>query len=377
MITPYMAYDSANRCSCVPPEYYEITLGNTSAVHLGSLAPEVFNKCTRSHGSRAVVNAPLDKRWFALDLISTAGIDTFAFSIDEHPMWVYAVDGHYIEPLKVDALTIANGDRYSIFIRLDKPKSNYGMRVASIAATQIIGTTAILSYGGHYTADRLKNSTEIVSSTPYIDLRGALVSQNYTIFNESMQKSFPPQFPQPPPKVDQTVIFDMGTSGTTYTWALNSSHPFPLDSGDASTPMLYKPPMFSKDSLTMMTKNNTWVDMIFITHQLFAPPHTIHKHSNKAFVLGSGDGFFNWTTVADAVAAIPQSFNLVTPPYRDGFVVPASKQKPTWLAVRYHVVNPGAFMLHCHIQNHMSGGMAMTILDGVDEWPEVPENSRN
>ncbi|KAH5293476.1 hypothetical protein HBI12_229350 [Parastagonospora nodorum] len=346
---------------CVPPEYYQITLGNDSAVNLGSIAPEVFDVCTPSHGSRAVVTAPLEKNWFALDLISTAGIDTFAFSIDEHPMWVYAVDGHYIEPMKVDALTIANGDRYSVFIRLDKERGNYGMRVASIAATQIIGTTAVLSYNGEYYHDRFKNSTEVVTSMPYIDLRGALVSQDFTMFNESLQRSFPPQFPQPPPKVDQTVIFNMGTSGKTYTWALNSTHPFPLDSGEAASPMLYDPPTLSNSSLTVTTKNNTWVDLIFITHQLFAPPHTMHKHSNKAFVLGYGDGVFNWTTVTDAAAAMPQNFNLVTPPYRDG----------------YHVVNPGAFMLHCHIQNHMSGGMAMTILDGIDEWPEVPENCRN
>lgn len=338
----------------------------------------MFDGCKPSHGSRAVITAPLDKKWMALDLISTAGIDTFAFSIDDHPMWVYAVDGHYIEPLKVDALTIANGDRYSVFVRLDKPKSNYGLRVASIAATQIIGTTAVLSYGGQYYPDRFKNSTEIVSSKPYIDLRGALLSSENTMFNESLQKSFPPQFPQPPPKVDKTFVMNIGTRGTTYTWALNSTRPFPIESSDAVQPMLYRRPQLnSNDSLVMATRNNTWVDMIFITHQLHAPPHTIHKHSNKAFVLGYGKGVFNWTTVEQAAAAMPQRFNLVTPPYRDGFVVPASGQEPTWLAVRYHVVNPGAFMLHCHIQNHLSGGMAMTILDGVDEWPEVPENSRN
>jgi FtsP/CotA-like multicopper oxidase with cupredoxin domain len=363
---------------CVPPEYYQITLGNTSAVNFSAIPPGVFEGCKPSHGSRAVITAPLDKKWMALDLISTAGIDTFAFSIDEHPMWVYAVDGHYIEPLKVDALDIANGDRYSVFIRLDKPKSNYGMRVASIAATQIIGTTAVLSYGGQYTPDRFKNSTEIVSSKPSIDLRGALLSSETQKFNESLQKSFPPQFPQPPPKADKTFIMHMGTRNTTYTWALNSTRPFPIELYTAEQPALYQRPQANtNDSLIMTTNNNTWVDLIFITQQLFSPPHTIHKHSNKAFVLGYGEGAFNYTTVEEAAAVMPQSFNFATPPYRDGFVVPASGLEPTWLAVRYHVVNPGAFMLHCHIQNHLSGGMAMTILDGVDEWPEVPEYCMN
>lgn len=43
------------------------------------------------------------------------------------------------------------------------------------------------------------------------------------------------------------------------------------------------------------------------------------------------------------------------------------------MALRYEVVNPGPFLFHCHIQTHVSGGMALTFLDGVDDWPEVPE----
>jgi FtsP/CotA-like multicopper oxidase with cupredoxin domain len=66
-----------------------------------------------------VIVPPAGAKWLALDIISAAGVATLAFSIDEHPMWVYAVDAHYIEPLKVDALTVANGDRYSIFVQLD------------------------------------------------------------------------------------------------------------------------------------------------------------------------------------------------------------------------------------------------------------------
>jgi hypothetical protein len=45
--------------------------------------------------------------------------------------------------------------------------------------------------------------------------------------------------------------------------------------------------------------------------------------------------------------------------------------------MRYHVVNPGAWMLHCHIQSHLNGGMAMVILDGIDVWPDVPEEYKN
>lgn len=130
-------------------------------------------------------------------------------------------------------------------------------------------------------------------------------------------------------------------------------------------------------NLTVTTKNNTWVDLIFRVITPGQPPHPIHKHSNKGFIIGQGEGNFTWTSVAEAVTEIPGSFNLVSPPYRDVFITPPSATGPTWLAVRYHVVNPGAFLLHCHIQSHMQGGMSMVLLDGVDKWPKVPRKYIN
>lgn len=57
------------------------------------------------------------------------------------------------------------------------------------------------------------------------------------------------------------------------------------------------------------------------------------------------------------------------------FTTSAAEGNSTWLALRYQVVNPGAFLFHCHIQTHMSGGMAVVLLDGVDAWPAIPEDA--
>lgn len=319
----------------------------------------------------------------ALDVTSTAGVHTLGFSIDEHPLWVYAVDGHYIEPLKVNALTVANGDRYSVFIELDKQGGNYGIRVASMSLAQLVDTTAIFSYGGEYPHQNphYGNGTkvDIVSSTPYTNQIGQPISPDVVVFQQSKMVSFPPQYPTEAPEIAQTYFMHIGTVGTTYTWALNSTpfdHPT-LD--DSNPPLLYQTPDASNPggNITIVTQNNTWVDMIFIIPNLNQPPHPIHKHSNRGFIIGSGTGNFTWPTVAAAAAAMPQNFNFVSPAYRDSFVTPPSATAPTWLAVRYQVVNPGAFMLHCHIQSHLSGGMAMVMLDGVDEWPEVPDEYKN
>ncbi|OAL06326.1 Cupredoxin [Phaeosphaeriaceae sp. SRC1lsM3a] len=364
---------------CLPPAFFAITIGNSSKINPDAIPPEVFDICTPSYGSRAVFKAPSDKNWLALDIISSAGIATFAFSIDEHPIWVYAVDAHYIEPIKVDVLHVANGDRYSVFVPLDKDSGDYGIRIASLAATQIMATTAVLSYTGDYCPSSSLNSSQVVSTTSSIDLAGELTSPSLVMFNQSMMKSFPARFPQPPPEVSQTVFLHMGTVGNSFTWALNETPISHARLDNMGPPLLYDTPDAQRtgSNITIVTKNDTWVDLVFISEQRGAPPHPIHKHSNRGFILGAGEGPFNWTSVAEAAAALPHNFNLVTPPFRDGFVVPPTYDKPSWLAVRYHVINPGAFLLHCHIQSHLNGGMAMVMLDGIDSWPTVPDEHRN
>lgn len=346
-------------------------LGGDAPSDVGALPKEVFDVCTPTEGSVEVIKAPHSTKWIALDIISSASIDTFAVSIDEHPMWIYAVDGNYIEPLKVDALVLTNGDRYSVFVELNKPAARYGVRIASVAAAQLIDTTAILAYDGC-------SDTKDIKSTPSILRNGAPASNSTVFFDQSKMVSFPPQFPQPAPEADQTVIIVPQMAGNTYTWALNKI-PFDHAIDNTEPPFLYQSAdeIKTNANLTITTKNNTWVDLIFTLNQLGQPPHPIHKHSNKAFVIGQGVGMFNWTSVAEAQKVVPENFNLVNPPYRDSFATPPTDTTAAWLAVRYHVVNPGAFLLHCHIQSHMNGGMIMMIMDGVNEWPEVPDCEKN
>lgn len=348
-------------------------------MNLDVIPPEVFDICTPTNGSREVIKAPHDKKWIAFDVISNAGIDTWAFSIDEHPLIVYAVDGFYIEPLKVELIYLTNGARYSIFVELTKKSigGDYGIRVVALAPVQVIDTTAILSYGGTHNPKPYNNSdsTEIVTSTPSVNRGGMPTSPNVTVFDESQMKSFPPQFPQPAPEVSQTVFLSLGDIGNSFTWAMNMT-PFDYAMANADEPYLYQHPPFNSN-LTISNKNNTWVDIILIVAQPAAPPHPIHKHSNKMFLVGQGTGVFNWKTVAEAAAVVPQNFNLVDPPYRDAFVTLPVQTEPTWMALRYFSSNPGSWFLHCHLDSHLDGGMAIVLQDGVDVWPEVSKQWRS
>lgn len=336
--------------------------------NISSVPRDIFEVCTPTEAAQELIKIPTSllsaQSWVAIDVIGTFGLVTGSFSIDEHAMWVYAVDGTYIEPQLVEAITITNGDRYSIMVKLDKP-GDYTIRLASTATAQMLAGYATLSYG-----DRDQNQAK--ESTPYIDDVGQNTTASVRFFNQAAMRPFPPEFVSP--MADQTFVLGMRVAGSSYNWALNNSiYPSQLDNEE---PLLFSPKLgedLGNDNVTLSTLNDTWVDLVIVAETWLMPPHPIHKHGNKMWLIGEGEGSFNYSSVAEAAEAMPNAFNFVNPPKRDGFATPPATTGPTWMAVRYHVTNPGAWFLHCHIQSHMLGGMNMAIQDGVDKWPTVPD----
>ncbi|KAL3447014.1 multicopper oxidase-domain-containing protein [Aspergillus insuetus] len=345
---------------CLPPTN-EVAQGNHSH-NISAIPPSVFAGCIPSYGLTERLYPNAAEPYVSYDLVSAAIVSALSFSIDEHPLYVYAIDGHYIEPTLVDTISINNGARYSVLVKLDKPAGDYTIRVANNGVNQILNGTALMTY--HNGAGKQQKPSE-----PSISIVGTPTSPNVRVLNESNIIPFPSRDVSQE-QVAQTHILSIQRYGESYLWTLGNSS-FPLSLEDAE-PLLFYPTTGKKD-LTISTKNGTWVDLIFDVGGGLHPPHPIHKHSNKFFVIGQGEGQWNYTSVAEAAKVMPGSFNLKNPQIRDTFITPPAAAGSTWLALRYHVVNPGAFLLHCHIQIHHNGGMALALLDGIDQWPEVPE----
>lgn len=340
--------------------------GNESAV-----LPGTYFGCEETEGSIEVIKAPRpsytpSESWVAISFTSASNFISGVVSIDEHDMWVYAVDGSYIKPQKVQGILLHNGDRYSVLVSTHK-RGNFKIRFNSDSAPQMMASHAVLSVGSDY------NTEAEPTSEPYIDLVGVPLSDKIKLFNPDIAA------PYPPSPISQTAdalhVLNMRLDGSSYFWALNSSRLMPehLDKND---PVLFHPHPEVRNNVTISTKNDTWVDLVFYASTLPMPPHPIHKHGNKMYHIGSGEGPFRWSSVEEAMKEIPHQFNLVDPPRRDAFPSPGALNNTAWAVVRYHVTDPGAWTLHCHISNHHVGGMSMVIQDGVDHWPSVPAEYR-
>jgi laccase len=86
--------------------------------------------------------------------------------------------------------------------------------------------------------------------------------------------------------------------------------------------------------------------------------HPIHIHGYDFYILA--EGFGNFDAATDTA-----KFNLEDPPMRNTVGVPVNG----WAVIRFVADNPGVWLMHCHLDVHITWGLAMAFLveDGVGE----------
>ncbi|KAK3165975.1 hypothetical protein QOZ80_1AG0040020 [Eleusine coracana subsp. coracana] len=84
--------------------------------------------------------------------------------------------------------------------------------------------------------------------------------------------------------------------------------------------------------------------------------HPMHLHAFNFFVLAQGFGNYD-------AAAAEERFNLVNPQERNTVAVPTGG----WAVIRFVADNPGMCFMHCHIDAHLSIGLAMAF--DVEDGP--------
>ncbi|KAK3022288.1 hypothetical protein RJ639_045395 [Escallonia herrerae] len=90
--------------------------------------------------------------------------------------------------------------------------------------------------------------------------------------------------------------------------------------------------------------------------------HPIHLHGYHFYIVGQGFGNFNPGRDAS-------KFNLIDPPQRNTINVPVGG----WSVIRFVADNPGVWLMHCHIDSHLTWGLAMNFLveNGVGESQSI------
>ncbi|WVZ01141.1 hypothetical protein V8G54_027210 [Vigna mungo] len=316
------------------------------------------------------------------------------FSIANHTMTVVEADAAYVKPFNSKIIVISPGQTTNVALKT-KPKF--------INATFFMLARPFFTAKGTFNSSTLAGILEYEIDTPPSEsdlknhtlLKPTLPSINDTSFVASFSSKFrslnSAKYPaNVPRKVDRSFFFTIGLGSipcprnqtcegpnkrTKFAASMNNisfnlpsvaileQHFSGKDKGGVYTtdfpvvpprPFNYTgtPPnnsMVKSGTKVVVIPYNTRVQVVLQdTSILGAESHPLHLHGFNMLVVGQGFG--NYDPVED-----PGKFNLVDPVERNTIGVPSGG----WVAIRFVADNPGVWLMHCHIDLHLSWGLRM------------------
>ncbi|KXH65545.1 laccase TilA [Colletotrichum salicis] len=305
------------RTVCHPRELID-AMGGPGRNSLGCLPQngqkEYANEqtCQATFADLEIFEAESGEEWIWINFIHSGAYHELQISVDEDEFYVVAADGEFVHPQKIHAANCNLGERISILVRLDQKPWDYAIRLTSLRPEQVIQGFGILRYPGQ--GSEVKQ--EVPNTKSWVHLNGTLISSSSVAMDETKLAPYPAR--SPPPKADNTVRFFVDMTDPS-SWALNVG---PHQAFRQQLPPL----LWDEESRGETTygdntqggalQNGTAVDIIFENGVNVTSQHPLHKHNNKAFVIGTGTGGFPWRTVEDAIreGGMAKHFNLVNPP---------------------------------------------------------------
>ncbi|KAH9311407.1 hypothetical protein KI387_026442, partial [Taxus chinensis] len=327
--------------------------------------------------------------------VINAALNTDLFiSIAHHKMTVVSVDASYTKPHKTKFLMLGPGQTTDVLVRFKRAiAGRYYLAARAYASGQgapfdNTTTTAIFEYKRGNSSSGSSSSSPVMPKLPfYNDTRSAT---KFAARIKSLASSEHPVFV--PRTVDEKLFYTVGLglincprqscggpNGTRFAASINN-HSFVLPSSSSilqahhfgikgvfargfpdSPPVqfnytaqnisrsLWSP---LKTTTVKVLKYNTAVQIILQGTNIFtAESHPVHLHGYDFYIVGSGFGNYN-------AAKDPAKFNLEDPPMRNTVNVPVNG----WAAIRFVADNPGTWIMHCHLDVHITWGLAMVFV---------------
>ncbi|KAL9617498.1 MAG: hypothetical protein Q9160_007709 [Pyrenula sp. 1 TL-2023] len=253
-----------------------------------------YPDCTPSNGDYEVIETH-NRRWMMLNFVNPGLEHPWRISIDNHDMWVVANDGGFVEPQKVQALTLTNAERITVLVKLDQDPDDYAIRFHAWSRLQFLQTYAMLRYPHRHLGHRLGTPMPRPSdANSLLNLDGSLKpATGASLLNKSLLSPYPPL--PPPPTSNLTLRFRAtGAPDPSNPYITNCSlngSPWQIFRG-LMTPLALQNPhdvaKFPKPNpIVTNLPVGTTVDIILENDLPVSLP--MYKHNDPTFMLGSGD----------------------------------------------------------------------------------------
>jgi FtsP/CotA-like multicopper oxidase with cupredoxin domain len=273
-----------------------------------------------------------------------------------------------IQPYTTDFIDISLGQRYDVIIEANQAVGSYFLRAATQGAcpstcdnTAFGLANGIFIYSGA--------SDDLPSSSPNFnpgDVAGICQDEPITSLIPVVTKSagtssaFAAQASTLPAGELSTVA--TADDGAVFRWYLNGNtmdvNPglTTLDQLATASSAMSNTSYSDAENVAIITQGaDQWV--YFVIQNEFFAPHPLHLHGHDFCLLGQGQGPFTPGQIS--------TLNFDSPPRRDTAMLAGQG----YTVIGFEADNPGAWVMHCHIAWHASGGLAMQFLERPGDIP--------
>ncbi|KAG1852027.1 laccase [Suillus tomentosus] len=278
----------------------------------------------------AVINVLPGKR-YRFRLLNMACKPNYIFSIDSHNLTIIEVDGQYVEPLVVDSIQIYAAQRYSFILETNQPVNNYWVHADPDAGTN---ATAIFRYAGAPDAEP-QNMT----------------NSDWDALNETSLHPLTPPSPRLLQEPDVKLDLVLGKNLSNFNFLINN-----IQYTSPSVPVLLQllsgamtaADLAPNGSVYTLPRNKV-IELTFNPDNSPGGPHPFHLHGHSFAVIRSAGS---------------TDYNYVDPVMRDTVNTGNTGDRVT---IRFITDNPGPWLLHCHIDWHLSAGLAIVFAEAPED----------
>ncbi|KAL0370735.1 UNVERIFIED_CONTAM: Laccase-3 [Sesamum angustifolium] len=327
-----------------------------------------------------------------LRIINAALNQELFFTVANHMLTVVGNDATYNKPFATRVVMLGPGQTTNVLLTADQVASRYYMATRAYATAQNAAfdnttATAILEYDSVPCPSKTG-----VAARPLMPILPRFNDTATVTAFTSQLRSLPSKNAKVPTQIDENLFFTVGLglvncmpgprcqgpNNTRFAASMNNiSFVFPrrtslLQAYYQNIPGVYTTdfppvppvtfdytgnvsrglwqPRFGTKLYNLKFGSNVQIvlqDTAIVTTE----DHPIHLHGYHFYVVGQGFGNFN-PSVDTA------QFNLIDPPVRNTINVPVGG----WTVIRFVADNPGVWLMHCHIDSHLTWGLAMAFL---------------
>jgi|SRR5690242_8835908 len=293
---------------------------------------------------------------YLLRIVNVGALACGQFHIEGYKLNIVETDGVQVQSTQADTILICAGQSYGVVVEGKSSllglnaNANFIVKLTTDMLTKDIPTASQITIIGNIVQSLLGSLLSIVTNLLSLDWTPSATFDDFNTKPLDGQKLFSP--------VDNKI--ELATNQTFYTGIGTRTGLGPQPWTPAKVPSLFTALSTGSAALDPATYGpgvNPWVvksgQVVQIHLQNAHPyPHPMHLHGHVFQIVARGTG--SWNGNEGSLPSVPAK--------RDGVFVPANG----YVVLRFKANNPGVWFFHCHIDLHLVGGMAATIIEAPD-----------